>query len=230
MTGTELIIITVVVIALLWYIRYNYTKNETKTETKTEGMSDIGYSSSSVPCGSNVGRYYTTKYKAESLYNPLSQDAQLYYDTVRRMQNETYTDPSGSSHSRAITPSPTNATDVNKPYVYNKADISNVHPAMLTDAKNRPLKASDLLPDPCMGKGKDWTSVYAGCENLVGGQNFVHLEDEHFSNEVLDTRCTKYMSTDLRKEPAIQYANVSIWNKPSVCKNAYNYIRPGLDD
>jgi hypothetical protein len=95
--------------------------------------------------------------------------------------------------------------------------------------RNAPLKASDLLPKPCMGKNKDWTNTFSECENLIGGRNFVHLEDEHFTNEVLDTRCTKYMSHDLRKTPSIQYEDVSIWNKPSVCKNPYDYIRPGLD-
>jgi hypothetical protein len=95
--------------------------------------------------------------------------------------------------------------------------------------RNTPLKPSDLLPSPCMGKNKDWTNTFSECENLIGGHNFVHTEDEHFTNEVLDTRCTKYMSHDLRKTPSIQYDEVSIWNKPSVCKNPYDYIRPGLD-
>lgn len=96
-------------------------------------------------------------------------------------------------------------------------------------ANSEQLNVNDLLPDPCLNKGKDWTNVFSECENLVGGQNFVHFEDEHFVNQVLDTRCTKYMSLDFRKPPAIQYTDVSIWNKPSVCKNIYEYVRPSLD-
>ena len=95
--------------------------------------------------------------------------------------------------------------------------------------RNAPLSVSDLLPDPCLNNGKDWTNVFTECENLVGGQNFIRFEDEHFTNQVLDTRCTKYQSHDLRRTPAIQYSDVSIWNKPSVCKNIYEYIRPQLD-
>lgn len=245
MDTLQFLIIIAVAIALLYYIRMHYTQKEKLDETD--------YSTKSKPFDSNPGQYYAQKYQAKSLYNPLSQDAKGYYNTVRAIQNETYQDPtmirtiqnegyqdptvirsiqneamvdqSGSAHSRA-----TNALNVNKPYVYNKADLSNTHPQMLTDAKQQPLKASDLLPNPCPNGSKDWTSVYAGCENLVGGQNFVHIEDEHFANEVLDTRCTKYQSQDLRKTPAIQYENVSIWNKPSVCKNPFELTRPGLDD
>ena len=95
--------------------------------------------------------------------------------------------------------------------------------------KNAPLTVSDLLPDPCQNNGKDWTNVFTECENLVGGQNFVRFEDEHFTNQVLDTRCTKLLNLDLRRLPPIQYADVSIWNKPSVCKNIFEYIRPSLD-
>lgn len=100
----------------------------------------------------------------------------------------------------------------------------------MANARSDQLNVNDLLPDPCLNKGKDWTNVFSECENLVGGQNFVHFEDEHFVNQVLDTRCTKYLSLDLRKPPAIQYSDVSIWNKPSVCKNIYEYVRPSLDD
>ena len=95
---------------------------------------------------------------------------------------------------------------------------------------NDQLNVNDLLPDPCLKSKGNWTDVFSECENLVGGQNFVHFEDEHFVNQVLDTRCTKYMSLDLRRPPAVQYADVSIFAKPSVCKNVYDYIRPSLDD
>lgn len=121
-------------------------------------------------------------------------------------------------------------------FVYNRQDRGNnglVHEYMAdnknSEDRNAPLSVQDLLPDPCLNNGKDWTNVFTECENLVGGQNFVRFEDEHFTNQVLDTRCTKYQSHDLRRTPAIQYADVSIWNKPSVCKNIFEYIRPHLD-
>jgi hypothetical protein len=100
---------------------------------------------------------------------------------------------------------------------------------MTNTDKNAPLSVNDLLPDPCLNNGKDWTNVFTECENLVGGQNFVRFEDEHFTNQVSDTRCTKLMNLDLRRAPPVQYADVSIWNKPSVCKNIFEYIRPSLD-
>ena len=132
---------------------------------------------------------------------------------------------------------PTNTSPKKESFTYNKQDRGNnslVHEYMAdnkkTEDRNAPLSVQDLLPDPCLNNGKDWTNVFTECENLVGGQNFVRFEDEHFTNQVLDTRCTKYQSHDLRRTPAIQYADVSIWNKPSVCKNIFEYVRPKLDE
>jgi hypothetical protein len=143
--------------------------------------------------------YLKEKYFNKNLYNPVSEDTKMNIGIKENLEDKT-----------ALMTNTGAGTGV-------------------MSGRNAPLKPSDLLPSPCMGKNKDWTNTFSECENLIGGHNFVHTEDEHFTNEVLDTRCTKYMSHDLRKTPSIQYDEVSIWNKPSVCKNPYDYIRPGLD-
>jgi hypothetical protein len=93
--------------------------------------------------------------------------------------------------------------------------------------KNAPLKPDDLLPKD-MNHG--WTQAYLNCKDLLANKNFVDTERFKFSNEVLDTRNTKYASLDIRKTPIVSHNPVSIWQKSPVEKSNWEYIRPSLDD
>lgn len=92
---------------------------------------------------------------------------------------------------------------------------------------NSPLKPDDLLP-----KDQDhgWTQQYLNCKDLLANKNFVDTERFKFSNEVLDTRNTQYMSLDIRKTPIVSHNPVSIWQKSPVEKSVWEYVRPSLDD
>ena len=249
MTGMETLLLTLIIVGVFCFV---YMKMGDRFRTGIAapyyGYHDAGLAKK---CGDNVGRYYEKKYKGKNYYNPLGGDTKSYYQLKAHQETLTHEDlwkkrmdasaKRSYTSNVAKTSSPINDkglvtnADINhrKIHRFNQIDNKNTHPAMQAAkegmANTSQLNVSDLLPDPCMNKGKDWTNVFSECENLVGGQNFVKLEDEHFTNQVLDTRCTKLMSLDLRKPPAIQYADVSIWNKPSVCKNIYEYIRPSLD-
>lgn len=93
--------------------------------------------------------------------------------------------------------------------------------------KSTPLKPDDLLPKD-MSHG--WTQAYLNCKDLLANKNFVDTERFKFSNEVLDTRNTKYASLDIRKTPIVSHNPVSIWQKSPVEKSNWEYIRPSLDD
>jgi len=92
---------------------------------------------------------------------------------------------------------------------------------------NGPLKPNDLLPKD-MNHG--WTQAYLNCKDLLANKNFVDTERFKFSNEVLDTRNTKYASLDIRKTPLVPHNPVSIWQKAPIEKSIWEYIRPSLDD
>lgn len=83
-----------------------------------------------------------------------------------------------------------------------------------------PKDWTDLLPDPCLNNGKDWTKIFTECEDLVRGTKFVDRSEDN--NNFI---CHHLQCHDLRRVPAIRYADVSIWNKPSVCKNVFEYLR-----
>lgn len=230
-----------VVLVLLVGVLYYYVTGMYSDKFQPPYSYNLRDVSDKANCGDNLGEYYHQKYTDRHYYQPRSSDTSDYDALLTHQELQThediwtkkmkagmdksYTDAKGMCYQPVNDSGVTTNADVNspKPYVYNKIDNVNTHEAMST------LNPSDLLPDPCLNKGKDWTNVFSECENLVGGQNFVHFEDEHFTNQVLDTRCTKLQSQDIRKTPAIQYADVSIWNKPSVCKNVFEYIRPSLD-
>ena len=219
-------------------------------KSSTEGLSVAPYFgrptdfAAVIKCDDDLGKYYRNKYKPIRAHRNSSTDvmdhnslknSQAHYtledDWKRKMDvslNNTYADNKGNVYGKSNSPMTNANIPANKKFQQNDRSGAPMHEAM-TDNKNAQLSASDLLPDPCMNKGKDWTNVFSDSENLLGGQNFVKFEDEHFTNQVLDTRCTKLQSQDLRRPPAIQYADISVWNKPSVCKNIYEYIRPQLD-
>jgi len=104
------------------------------------------------------------------------------------------------------------------------ADATGAQPP--TDAPNAPLKPDDLLPKD-MNHG--WTQAYLNCKDLLANKNFVDTERFKFSNEVLDTRNTKYQSLDIRKTPIVSHNPVSIWQKSPVEKSMWEYTRPNLD-
>lgn len=197
-----------------------------------------------VRCPDYLGDYYKQKYTDQVNYTNLSPDsrdsnqsmehkATMTHENAWKNQMEnsmknSYTDANGNSYAPAK-PRPSNAqVDVaGKGMMQMDSTKAGMHPAMKDN--NVPLNATDLLPNPCLTNNRDWANVYTQCDNLLGGRNFVQVENEHFTNQVLDTRCTRNSSLDLRREPPIMYSDVSIWLKPSTCKNVYDYIRPALD-
>lgn len=92
---------------------------------------------------------------------------------------------------------------------------------------NDPLKPDDLLPKD---QNHGWTQQYLNCKDLLANKNFVDTERFKFSNEVLDTRNTQYMSLDIRKTPIVSHNPVSIWQKSPVERSVWEYVRPSLDD
>jgi hypothetical protein len=237
---TELLILIVVVVLLCYFISYKASESSGSWCDRFNISPYFGAAKyqSMVKCGDDLGAYYKAKYTDKVRYNPLSTDAMDYLALKKHHENKVLQDmwkKQQAAQAGATQTAPSNS-QLKESFAYNKHDRGSdalLHEYMAdnkkTEDRNAPLSVNDLLPDPCMNKGKDWTNVFTECENLVGGQNFVRFEDEHFTNQVLDTRCTKYQSHDLRRTPAIQYADVSIWNKPSVCKNIFEYIRPTLD-
>lgn len=198
-------------------------------------------------CGDNVGQYYFDKYSSQNDYTPASGDTRNYNTLQKRKMLKThegdwanrmngsmggsYTDSKGNSFGKVNDQGTTSNMDINTGYSVTPKSVSGGGMGsgenMTNTDRNSPLEVNDLLPDPCLNKNKDWTNVFSECDNLLGGQNFVTASDEHFTNQVLDVRCTKYSSLaagDLRRVPAIQYSDVSIWQKPSVCKNSFDYL------
>jgi len=191
--------------------------------------------------GDLTRRQYTNKQNYTNLspdsrdYNQaMAHQAAMTHQTAwkEQMDNSTrnsYTDSKGNMYG-AAKPRPTNAqvNPAGKGHMQmDRGQGRSMHPAMAGNVQ--PLNATDLLPNPCMTNSRDWANVYTQCDNLLGGRNFVQTQDEAFTNQVLDTRCTRNMSLDLRREPPVMYSDVSIWLKPSTCKNIYDYIRPTLD-
>jgi len=201
-------------------------------------------SDSRVRCPDNLGSYYKQKYTSNIDWTNLAPDARdanqsmahkaaMTHEGAWKAQMEqsmknSYTDAKGQSYG-AANARPTNAQvdPAGGGHMQMASKAGAMHPAMKENAT--PLNATDLLPNPCLTNSRDWANVYTQCDNLLGGRNFIQTSDEHFSNQVLDTRCTRNMSLDLRREPPIMYSDVSIWLKPSTCKNIYDYIRPSLD-
>jgi hypothetical protein len=197
-----------------------------------------------VRCPDYLGNYYKKRYTNKQNYAMMAPDTMDYNESMKhqgtmthegawkeQMQHSmknSYTDAKGNSFGAAkARPSNAQIDPAGKGMMQMDNKDAGMHPAMQDNAM--PLNATDLLPNPCLTNSRDWANVYTQCDNMLGGRNFVQTQDEHFTNQVLDTRCTRNSSLDLRREPPIMYSDVSIWLKPSTCKNIYDYIRPSLD-
>lgn len=233
----ETVLVILIILGILFYV--------SKMFPEAFNWGPYFLSDSRVKCPSYLGNLYKKKYTNKQNYANMSPDSRDYNQSMAHkaamthesawkqqmdssMKNS-YTDAKGNRYGPAkARPSNAQVDPAGKGLMkMDKGQGGSMHPAMAGNAQ--PLNATDLLPNPCLTNSRDWANVYTSCDNLLGGRNFVQVQDEHFTNQVLDTRCTRNMNLDLRREPPVMYSDVSIWLKPSTCKNIYDYIRPSLD-